>query len=146
MYQFISQRPQGPGWKEDAMRRLAVFLILVLFVCAPRLPAQNITGTFAGSVKDPSGAAVAGAEVLVRNLATNQESRTFTNDLGYYEVPYLRPGAYEIQASYQGFKSSIREGVNLTVDSRVKLDFNLEVGDSKTSISVSGEAPLVESE
>jgi hypothetical protein len=90
------------------MRRLAVFLMLVLFVCALRLPAQNITGTFAGSVKDPSGAAVAGAEVLVRNLATNQESRTSTNDLGYYEIPYLRPGAYEIQASYQGFKSSIR--------------------------------------
>jgi hypothetical protein len=128
------------------MRRLAVFLMLVLFVCALRLPAQNITGTFAGSVKDPSGAAVAGAEVVVRNLATNQESRTTTNDLGYYEIPYLRPGTYEIQASYQGFKSSIRDGVDLTVDSRVKLDFNLEVGDSKTSISVSGEAPLVESE
>jgi hypothetical protein len=128
------------------MRRLAAILILVLSVNELPLPAQNISGTFAGSVKDPSGAAVTGAEVVVHNLATNQESRTTTNDLGYYEIPYLRPGAYEIRASSQGFKSSVREGVELTVDSRLRIDFDLEVGDSKTSISVSGEAPVVESE
>ena len=128
------------------MRRLTSFLVLIFLVCELRLPAQNITGAFVGSVKDPSGAAVASAEVVVRNAATNEESRTSTNDLGYYEIPYLRPGTYEVQASSQGFKASIRKAVELTVDSRVRLDFDLEVGDSKTSISVSGEAPLVDSE
>lgn len=127
------------------MRRLAALLTLILFCELPSF-AQNISGTFAGSVKDPSGAAVSGAEVVVRNLSTNQESRTTTNDLGYYEIPYLRPGAYELRASDQGFKSSVRDGVDLAVDSRLRIDFNLEVGDSKTSISVSGQAPLVESE
>src|SRR5882757_7740584 len=144
MYQFSDEPLVDPRLKENAMRRLAAFLLLALLMCELRLPAQNISGTLAGSVKDPSGAAVAGAEVVARNPATNQESRTSTNDLGYYEIPYLRPGAYQVQASYQGFKSSIREDVELTVDSRLRIDFNLEVGDSKTTISVSGEAPLVE--
>ena len=48
--------------------------------------------------------------------------------------------------SFQGFKTSVREGVELAVDSRVRLDFTLDVGDASSSVSVVGEAPLVDSE
>jgi hypothetical protein len=128
------------------MLRCRSLFALAILTVAPQLSAQNISGTFVGSVKDASGAVIAGADVQARNLATNQENRTTSNELGYYEIPYLRPGTYEVRAVSKGFKSSIRQNIDLAVDSRVRLDFTLEVGDSATSISVSSEAPVVDSE
>src|SRR2546430_1776530 len=71
--------------------------------------AQNITGTILGSVKDASGAVVSGAEVAVTNLDTNQAAKTMTNQLGNYEVPYLRPGRYQVKVTGSGFKNVVRE-------------------------------------
>jgi hypothetical protein len=121
------------------------FLACLLSPRAGNLYAQNITGAILGKVTDPSGAGVPKAEVVATEQATNQASRTFTNEAGSYELSYLRPGNYSIKVSAAGFKSVVREGLPVTVDSRARLDFSVEVGDATTSISVVGEAPVVQS-
>src|SRR5689334_1448643 len=125
-------------------RRLGPVTLTVFF--AARVFAQSITGTILGTVQDPSGSTVAGAKVTITNAGTNQSNTTSTNELGYYEAPYLKPGEYNIQVGSPGFKTSERRGVTLAVESRLRLDFKLEVGDAATSIAVSGTAPLVEAE
>src|SRR5690348_16625580 len=104
-----------------------LFPVMLTGLFAARLFAQSITGTILGTVQDPSGSMVAGAKVTVTNTGTNQSSTTATNGLGYYEIPYLKPGEYKLQVSSPGFKTTDRSGVTLAVDSRLRLDFKLEV-------------------
>ena len=118
-------------------RFAAAALLLSLFVVQHSL-AQNITGTLLGTVQDSSQSPISGASVAVRNLETNQENQTTTTALGYFEAPYLRPGSYEVRVSFSGFKTSVRNRAELTVDSRLRLDFTLEIGDSATSLAVAG--------
>jgi hypothetical protein len=110
------------------------------------LRAQNITGSILGTVTDPSGAPVASAAVTITNTATNQSVRVATSNDGYYEASSLPPGRYSAQVLIPGFKTVVRSDIDLQVESRLRIDVALEVGDTSTSISVTGEAPLVESE
>src|SRR5260370_42067512 len=72
---------------------------------------QNITGTILGVVKDASGAVVSGAEVAAVNLDTNQSVKTTTNQLGSYELPYLRPGRYPVRVTAARFKNVVRGNI-----------------------------------
>src|SRR6266852_4277459 len=108
--------------------------IAVLFSWSVR--GQNITGTILGTVKDASGAVIAGAEVSVLNIDTNQPVKVTTNQLGIFEAPYLRPGRYQVKVSGQGVKTSVRDNVDLQVESRLRLDFNLELCEVTTTVAV----------
>ena len=121
-------------------------IFLSLFMGCFPAEAQNITGTILGTVVDGTNAAVPAVQVAVTNKDTGQVTRVQSNQLGYYEAPQLRPGAYSVQVATEGFKTLVREGVQVQVESRIRLDFTLEVGDATTRISVTGEAPLIESE
>jgi hypothetical protein len=115
-----------------------------MLLLAP-IDGQNITGTILGTVKDSSSAVVSGAEVTVTNIETNQVTRVTSNQLGNYEAPYLRPGRYSLKVSGSGFKTVLRENVELQVENRLRLDFQLEVGDVSATVAVTAEAPLIES-
>src|SRR5579862_6791242 len=94
-------------------RLLAGLLIFLGAVCA--VSAQVSTGTMLGTVKDSSGAVVAGVNVTARNTETNT-TRTFTTgDDGAYRIPSLPIGAYEMRAEHEGFKSDVHSGLTLTV-------------------------------
>ena len=67
-----------------------------------------------------------------------------TNATGYYEGNLLMPGSYEVIAEYKGFKKMVRSGVTLPVSSRIQVDLSMEVGGVTEPVSVSGEAPLLE--
>jgi hypothetical protein len=125
--------------------RILYVLVAALF-CAHIARAQNISGAMLGNVTDPSGAPVSGAQVTITSAATNRATRLTTNAEGYFEANLLPPGLYAVKASFAGFKTALRDNVTLQVESRLRLDFALEIGDASSSISVTGEAPLVESE
>jgi hypothetical protein len=126
------------------MRLARYALLSALFALSA--PAQNITGSFTGSVTDPSGAAVAGAEVTATNAETNQPATVKTSDQGVYQLLYLRPGPYSIRVTAAGFKTTLRDNIRLVVEDRVRVDFVLEIGEATTTISVKEEIPLVESQ
>jgi hypothetical protein len=106
--------------------------------------AQLTTGIINGTVTDQSGAAIPGARVVVRNLETGITRSTVTGPTGRYEVPNLQPGTYEVNASSAGFQTSIRAGISLSVGRTAVVDHSLQVGNVAEQVTVTGEAPLIE--
>ena len=103
-----------------------------------RLLPSELTGSIAGSVTDASQAAVPGAEVVVRNLATEAERRTVTNEVGFYTVTALPAGRYSIVVSRQGFMTySIPEFV-IQVDQQATVNVELKVGEVTETVTVAG--------
>lgn len=101
----------------------AAFLILI-FLLAPCLRAQEAEATLLGKVTDSSGAAVANAKVSVKNLATGQSAEVQTDAAGTYSLEKLAPGEYEITVSAQGLEGKIEK---VTLAAGVSLTFNAEL-------------------
>ncbi|MDX1984814.1 MAG: carboxypeptidase regulatory-like domain-containing protein [Bryobacteraceae bacterium] len=108
-------------------------LILAAFTTLAAFPQ---TAQLTGRVLDSSGAAMPGAAITVRSLATSAERATETNDSGLYTIPLLQPGAYEVTARKDGFKPVTQTGVVLAVDQRAELSFTLQVGTLSEQIEV----------
>jgi acylphosphatase len=106
--------------------------------------AQETRSMLFGRVLDPQGASVAGATVVIRNADTGVGQTIRTNDTGYYEGNLLMPGQYEITAEMSGFKKLVRKGITLPVSSRLEVALHLEVGGMTETVSVTAEAPLLE--
>src|SRR5208282_3656126 len=97
-----------------------------------------------GTVMDESGRPIAGAAVTVRSPDTNQTFNAVTNDAGFYAVPGLPPGRYELTASSAGFGKYTRTGVELTVGQAATINVTLKVAGVNEVVVVSTEAPAVE--
>ena len=97
-----------------------------------------------GRVLDPQSAVVAGAAVVVRNTETGVRQNLVTKETGYFEANLLMPGSYEITVEKQGFKKLVRQGLTLPVASRIEVDMTLQVGGLTETVSVTAEAPLLE--
>lgn len=119
-------------------------LITLTTLCASTASAQVVGATLSGTVKDASGAAVPNARVSVKNVATGTVREVTTDAAGFYTVPNLIPGAYEVTYSANGFKTQISSGVNLTVGAQQVLNASLTVGEISQKVEVTGEAPIVE--
>jgi len=119
-------------------------VLLAAFVSASALAAQETRATLLGVVKDPTGAVVPGAEVVITNTDTNTTTRTTTGGSGYFESPLLMPGNYSLAAEASGFKKYVRTGIVLAVGARVNLEIVLEVGQAADTVTVSAEVPLIE--
>lgn len=124
-----------------------VWLVIITVVCLVPQAFSQATLSFAqlnGTVQDPNGRTVVGASVTARNLATNQTYTTVTNTSGYYVVPNLPPGQYEISLSASGFAKSVQTGVTLTVGGTATLDVTLKITGVGEPVTVTTEAPPIE--
>ncbi len=106
--------------------------------------AQETRSTLLGRVIDTQGAVVSGVKVTVRNTDTGASQTIETNGNGYYEANLLMPGPYQLTAEIKGFKKAVRNGVSLPVSSRVEVELKLELGALTETISVTADAPLLE--
>jgi hypothetical protein len=129
-------------------RELFLFrLIGLAALTAAGLLAQSAgSGTITGTVTDPAGAVVPGAQVVVHNVGTGIDRTTGTNDAGIYSAAFLQPGGYEITVSKTGFTKVDRKGITLDVGATLGIDFALTVQAGTETISVTSEAPLVDTE
>ena len=123
----------------------SILLILALAVAVQPLLAQSGRGTITGTVQDSTGALVPGAEVTIINKANGTEVKATTTSTGVYRAPYLEPGTYQVTAILKGFKAAVRDNVPVLLTQTVTLDFTLEVGEVTDTVTVSAEAPLLES-
>lgn len=124
-----------------------VWLVIITVVCLVPQAFSQAALSFAqlnGTVQDPNGRIVVGASVTARNLATNQTYTTVTNTSGYYVVPNLPPGQYEIGLNASGFAKSVQTGVTLTVGETATLDVTLKIAGVGESVTVTTEAPPIE--
>ena len=130
-------------WSYCVLLSSTLFALLVL-VSANHLSAQVVGATLSGTVKDASGAAIPNTRVSVKNVATGTVREVTTDAAGFYTVPNLIPGAYEVTYSANGFKTQVSSGVNLTVGAQQVLNAALTVGEISQKVEVTGEAPIVE--
>lgn len=132
------------------MPRLHFSLRLILLVSIAMLSAfhaslgQESRATITGTVTDPQGAAVPGASVVAKHLATNLETKTTTNEAGIYVVPFLNTGMYAITVTATGFKTGVVDHVVLDVSERRQIDVKLELGAITEAVTVSGAAELLD--
>jgi len=96
-----------------------------------------------GSVKDMSGAALPGAAVTVKHIDTGQTRTAQADANGSFSVQALPVGQYEVTAEKMGFRKEIRSGINLVVAQEAVVDLTLQVGSIDQQVTVTGEAPLV---
>jgi hypothetical protein len=125
-------------------RHLHRFALLLLLAgaAAPAALAQNAQLT--GRVVDPGGGVVVGASVTATNTDTGISREAVTNDEGYFTLPLLPRGNYQLSLKASGFRPVARTGVTLDEGQTLRLDFTLEVGGAQETIQISGEAPLLE--
>jgi len=97
-----------------------------------------------GTVQDTTGRVVAGASVTLRDLGTNGSYNAVCNSNGYYVVPSLSPGQYELTVQYTGFSKYVQTGIALSVGQTATVDVTLKVASVGESVVVTGEAPVVE--
>jgi hypothetical protein len=109
--------------------------LMALPVCG-----QLDTGVFSGRVTDASGAVVPNAPVTVVETSTNFLTDTKSNNEGLFRIPSLRPGPYRLTVKASGFKSYVREGLELHVGENQEINVALEVGGTTESVVVTAEA------
>jgi Carboxypeptidase regulatory-like domain len=95
-------------------------------------------------VTDASGAVISGATVTITNTATGVARNLTTNAAGDYNAPNLEPGPYMVTAQAASFKRAQRTGLQLEVAKDIRADFKLEPGGVNETVTVSEEAPIVE--
>jgi hypothetical protein len=104
---------------------------------------QGGRSTINGTVQDPSGALIAGAQVSVKNLLTGAVTTVPTSD-GHYSAPFLPPGKYEISISKQGFATQTQTGLVLDTDQVASVNFTLRPGSESVRVEVSANATAVD--
>src|SRR6266478_3247477 len=126
-----------------AIHVLGACLGVLLFSLS--LFSQLSTGTISGVVQDQSGAVIAGAMVTIRNVDTGAASTLTSHAGGRYIAPDLSLGNYEVQGQQSGFQTEVRAGITLTVGSEAVINLALKVGQLSDKVTITAEAPLVES-
>src|SRR5438309_1856201 len=118
--------------------------LLLLLLSGRMLFAQVTTGTIFGTVTDSSGAVAPNVNVTVKNVDKGISRNLNSDAAGRYTAPQLPLGQYEVTATATGFQTETRSGITLTVGREATVDFSLRVGAVTEQVTVTGEAPLVE--
>ena len=125
------------------MTTKSMVLILVLLGTASSASAQLPTATILGIVRDSGAGDMPGVTLTVTNADTALSRSTVSESDGSYRFPALPVGRYEVRAAIDGFRTAVRDGLTLTVGQEAVVNFSLEVGALAETVSVTAEAPLV---
>src|SRR5690349_7522363 len=124
----------------QAFALVRAFTLISLFAAS----AFSQTAQLTGSVIDISASVVPGARVVATNLDTGVTRGSVTNDAGKYLITALLPGRYEVVAEKAGFKQLRRGPITLAVDQIGGLDFTMEVGETRESVTVEASTVLLD--
>jgi hypothetical protein len=120
--------------------------IFFLFAFATAMLAQTGNSGFAGSVTDPSGAAIPEAQVRVINEDSGTKVETASGGDGLFRVATLAPGSYRIEAAKDGFDTLVRRGLVVTTGQTLAIDLTLTVGRASETVTVQESGPLAETQ
>ncbi len=119
---------------------------LLLLVCAATALFAAANGSLSGTLKDPSGAVIAGARVSLVNTALQSEYAAVTNGQGFYSLPALPVGHYNVTIEGPGFKTQKRSDLVIDTDAALKLDATLAIGDRTEQVTVEANGAAVEAQ
>jgi hypothetical protein len=130
--------------RHDRGLPLLLLLLSLSLTVGKALNGQVVGALLSGTVTDSSGAAVPNAKISVMNTGTGVVREVSTDTAGFYTVPNLPAGTYDITTSAPSFTTLVRRGIVLTVGASQVLDAALQVGQVSQKVEVTGEAPAVE--
>ena len=124
---------------------LAMALIVVMALIAQTQTgwSQQVTAGVTGKVTDPSGASIVGAKVTAKDTARGTLWNTETNAEGFYNLPRLPIGSYEVRVEMSGFQTAVLPPVNLEMNQTARVDFQMKIGEVSQTVEVTGAAPLL---
>jgi Carboxypeptidase regulatory-like domain/TonB dependent receptor len=128
------------------VRLTLCFFFFIAILLVPSVFAQTFTASIAGTITDPSGSAVAGAKVHLRNMGTNDTRDVTSNSTGAYKFDNLLPATYEITAEVSGFKKYVQSNMILRASTAATVNVRLTVGGTEQTIQVTSEAVLLDTE
>jgi Carboxypeptidase regulatory-like domain len=133
--------------KEQAMP-IACLLLASFFVAAylgvPDLAlGQQVTAAITGKVTDPSGAGIAGAKVMAKDIARGVVWTAETNPDGFYNLTLVPVGSYEIRVEVSGFQTALHPPVELVLNQIARVDFQMKLGEVTQTIEVTDAPPLL---
>jgi Carboxypeptidase regulatory-like domain/TonB dependent receptor len=120
-------------------------LLILFFLAALNMPAQDISASIRGTVTDGTGATVAGATVRAVNTATGLQRETTSNAEGLFVLLELPVGHYRVEGEAKGFKTYVQEGIELDVNQQATVAIHLAVGTTTEHVEVTSDAPMIES-
>jgi hypothetical protein len=130
--------------KSNATKILVLICALGLLFSATPLRAQVTGATLSGTVSDASGGVIAGAQVSIRNIATDITKDAASDSAGFYTAPNLPPGTYEVKVTAQGFNTAIQSNLTLAVGAQQLLNIRMKVGGTTQTVQVTEAAPQID--
>src|SRR5438445_8048336 len=128
------------------VRSVTLVVLTSLLVLAAMSVAQVDRGEIVGTVNDPSGARISGAQITLMNQQTGQSIHLTTDNEGNYSAKLLKIGTYAVSANKQGFQTTVQSTVDVAVNQSVRVDLMLKLGSASEKVEVTGAAPLLQTE
>src|SRR5258708_7917468 len=122
-----------------------LLLVLIPFTATLTL-AQFETATVSGQVSDPGGLSVSGAQVNLVDVDRGTSIAATTNNSGLYRFASVHPGRYRMEVRAAGFRLINFTGLTVNVQDHLEQNFKLSVGSVSESVTVDGQAPLLDTE
>ncbi|WP_446744139.1 TonB-dependent receptor domain-containing protein [Silvibacterium acidisoli] len=128
------------------IRNASVLLVLLCLIIVPRLAAQAVSGTIVGTVTDPSGAAIANAQVKILRVGQDATYSTATNESGNFTQPTLPSGEYTMTVVAQGFKTEARQNINVATNVTTRVDVQMTTGSVNETVTVTTAPPQLQTD
>ena len=136
--------------KARNVRSISIRRLAIVVGCLTLLPAMSAAQTgsaITGVIRDGSGGVLPGVTIDARSPALIEGARAAVSDAqGVYRIVDLRPGTYRVSFTLPGFRSFVRDGIVLTSSVTATVNAELEVGAVEESVTVTGEAPIVDTQ
>jgi hypothetical protein len=129
----------------NTKRLLTLFSAILFLASAGSARAQETTATVNGQITDTAGAVVPKAEIMLTNIGTREVRSTKSGEDGYYSLPFVLPGLYDLSVKAQGFKEFQNRGIELFVNDRKAINISLEAGALSEMVTVTAEVPIIQS-
>src|SRR5262249_34175565 len=126
------------NWRKPMRSCIVVCALLILL--AGLSYGQTVGASVQGTIRDPSGAVLPGANIVIKNSQTGASLEFISDEGGRYLAPLLQPGEYEVQVSLPGFQTVTRRGIHLAVGQSVVMDMKLDVGQVSNQVEVFADA------
>jgi hypothetical protein len=127
------------------LKRITLFVCAALFAAIwPAILVAATTGSISGTVKDPSAAVIPGATVTATNTATNVQTKTVSDDKGFYTFPSLPVGRYNVKVEEEGFGTQARNNLEVDANGALVADLTLEMAEKIEEVTVLENAAQVE--
>lgn len=130
-----------------SLRTTMIFLVATAMCVLPAaLFGQAVNGSIVGTITDSTGAVVPESQVTITDVSKNISRSATTDSSGYYSFPDVSPGVYKLSAGKEGFATVVRDQMVVGVNTTVRADLALQVGQVTQQINVTETVPLMQTE